>query len=175
MESNLYRVTFDGTGLWTYRTEGKAFDIAPPVFCLDGEEVVAAVHEVRSLGSELLANGVTEHRWEGVVKDHPDLALEMRFRIAPDNSVVRFCYVLKSATEHRLTNREGRNMLRYLAWSAADLPQATEVRLSTFVETVHSFCLEEVALPTSHFDNRLTCMGPILTATDGNIAQLAAY
>jgi alpha-galactosidase len=99
----------------------------------------------------------------------------MRFRVSEDGPILRFRYRLTS-TRPRAFSRSGReDELTYFGASLAGLPRAREVRLSEFVELFHSYTLAERDLPDSHFEARLTAMGPILAATDGKRTLLLAY
>lgn len=164
--------------LWTLTAVGSLRDlsIAPPTVCLDDRIVHLVWSGVRQVSTITLPHGVTECQWSGPVEDHPDFTLELVARFAPDNPIVRFRYILHAATPVLLTNDSpGRNVLDYLHVSLAGFPRATEVRFSAFLESVHSYVLEEVTLPDSHFENRLAPMGPILAASDGDHSLVIAY
>ena len=166
--------------LWQYRLAGSrtVVPVAAPVFEIDGVERAAVPKQWRSLQApKALRNGTVEHAFEGVLKGDPDLALEIIFRVAADSPVVRFRYVLKArrAASRRLTKTSGKDRLSYLALSLAAWPECTQVRLSEFDESIHSFRLCEQALQDKEFDHGLAAMGPILTAGDGCHALLVAY
>ena len=99
----------------------------------------------------------------------------MRFRLSEDGPILRFAYRLTS-TRPRAFTRSGReDELAYFGTSFAGLPEAREVRLSEFVELLHSYTLSERDVPDAHFEAGLSAMGPILAATDGKRTLLLAY
>ena len=51
----------------------------------------------------------------------------------------------------------------------------TEVRFSEFNEMLHSFCLNEVPVKNSSFEQRMSLMGPLVAVTDGKESFLLAY
>jgi alpha-galactosidase len=179
-ETARVKVAIQGTGpsLWTLqvKTGPAALDILPPVFSVDGARRTAALRDVREIAAPVsLANGTVEYRYEGRFRGDPSLSLELRFRASADNPVVRFSYKLNSSRERRLTKPSGLDDLTYLSASLKELPRATEVRLSEFLEQAHSYTLQEYPLTPREFDNELAPMGPILAASDGRRSVLIAY
>jgi alpha-galactosidase len=163
---------------WTLqsKTGPAALDILPPVFSIDGARHRAVLVDVREIAAPVpLANGTVEYRYEGRFRDDPSLSLELRFRAAGDNPVVRFAYKLKSSRPRRLTKPSGSDDLTYLSASLKLFPRATEVRLSEFLERIHSYTLQEYPLAPWEFDNELAPMGPVLAASDGRRSVLIAY
>ena len=123
----------------------------------------------------MLPNGVFEHTFRGSLRDDPSLGLEIRFRLSEDGPILRFAYRLTS-TRPRVFTRSGReDELVCLGTTFAGLPEAREVRLSEFVELLHSYTLSERPVPDSHFEAGLHAMGPLLAATDGKRTLLLAY
>lgn len=165
------------TALWEYQAAGcrpRAF--APPSVELDGEPVSLAVSGLAPQGQPLrLANGVLEHRLAGPVLGRDGLRLVLVLRERGDCPVVRFRYELHSAAPRRITKAQGRDRLSYLAFSLADLPQATEVRFSEFTHRLYSYLPGEYALEDRHFAAGLTAMGPMIVAGDGRESFLVAY
>lgn len=179
-ENRVMRITIAGgaDALWRYQVKGsgRVYSLLPPVFEVDGVERRAALSRVRALGAPArLQNGATEYRFEGEFAADPSLSLEMVFRAAADNPVVRFSYILKSKTPHTLTKSTGGDRLVYLGASLQTLPQATEVRISEFVELAHSYSLTERLLDPADFESGHTVMGPILVGSDGRHSFLLAY
>jgi len=167
-----------GPLLWTLqsKTGPAALDIGPPVFSIDGARRTAVLVDVREIAAPVpLANGTVEYRYEGRFRDDPSLSLELHFRAAGDNPVVRFAYKLKSSRERRLTKPSGSDDLTYLSASLQSFPRATEVRLSEFLQQVHSYTLQEYPLTPREFENERAPMGPILAASDGRRSVLIAY
>ena len=174
------RIVNRSDALWTYDAAGAAgrgLRIAPPVFEIDGKAVRAQLRAVRALPPRTLSNGVVEQGFEGPLTAAPSLTLTARFRSAPVSPVVRFRYEVRgTGSGHRLTKRGGRDAFVYFETSAAELPQAKEVRLSEFDERAHATTLTEAALPSRLFENEGSAMGPILVLGDGARAQfLLAY
>ena len=161
MKNDLFEIQVPGRAevLWRYRQAATdhAYDIAAPAFEVDGRQVRAALESVAPVGKPVrLANGCTEHAYEGVLAEDASLVLRIVFRTADGDPVVRFRYELKSTAPRRLTRSSGRDALEYLAISLAGLPQAKEVRFSEFQEPVHSFCLSEVPVRPREFEDRLS-------------------
>ena len=174
------RVELTGTedALWRFvpRSGAPAQAFSAPVFPLDGRRVRAALRDVARVGDPVvLPNGVFEHAFRGALRDDPSLGLELRFRLAEDGPILRFAYRLTS-TRPRAFTRSGReDELVYFSTALAGLPRAREVRLSEFVELLHSYTLGERDVPDSHFEAGLGVMGPILAATDETRTLLLAY
>jgi alpha-galactosidase len=174
------RVELTGTpeALWRFapRSGAPAQAFAAPVFPLDGRPVVAALAGISRVGDPaVLPNGVFEHVFRGTLRDDPSLGLEVRFRLSEDGPILRFAYRLTSARPRAFTRAGGEDELVYFATSLSGLPDATEVRLSEFVELLHSYTLSERARPDAHFEAGLSAMGPVLAATDGRRTLLLAY
>jgi alpha-galactosidase len=164
--------------LWQYQVKGsgRVHRLAAPRFEIDGAVVEAALDTVEPAGPPVpLANGCVEYSWQGALAGHPGLSLLIRFRLAVSNPVVRFAYTLKSDKPRKLTKAGGVDRLEYAGISLGDYPQATEVRLSDFLETVHSYCPQEAPVAGREFAQRRSVMGPILTAGDGSHQLLLAY
>ncbi|MGB2613339.1 MAG: alpha-galactosidase [Phycisphaerae bacterium] len=180
MKNDLFEIQVLGRaeGLWRYRQAAMdhAYNIAAPTFEVDGKEVRAVLVAVAMVGGPVrLSNGCTEHAYEGVLADDPGLALQIIFRTADGDPVVRFRYVLRSTAPRRLTRTSGRDALEYLAIGLGDLPQAKEVRFSEFQELVHSFCLSELPIEPRQFEDRLCLIGPMIVAGAGDRTMLVAY
>ena len=171
-------LVLEGAGpLWRYETaSGRVYEVGPPSFEVEGQVRVCHLREVRDCGKPVaLPNGVTEHRFSGLLADDPDLSLELVFRIAPGSPVVRFQYVLHSAAAHHLTKTSGKDRITYLTTSFSGLPEAMEVRLSEFNEVVHSYTLAERAVEPHHFEHELRLIGPILVGRGPSESALIAY
>lgn len=174
------RVELTGTAdaLWRFvpRSGAPAQAFAAPVFPLDGQPVTAALDGVARVGEPvMLPNGVFEHTFRGTLHDDPSLGLEIRFRLSEDGPILRFAYRLTSTRPRAFSRPEGEDGLVYLSTTLARFPRSREVRLSEFVELLHSYTLSERDVPDSHFEAGLSAMGPILAATDGKRTLLLAY
>jgi alpha-galactosidase len=168
----------EADALWRFvpRSGAPAQSFAAPVFPLDGRLVAAALATISRVGEPAtFPNGVVEHVFQGALRDDPTLGLEVRFRVGEKSPFLRFAYRLTSARPRSFTRAGVEDELTYLRTSLAGLPRAREVRLSEFVEPLHSFTLSERDVPDSHFEAGLGVMGPILAATDGRRTLLLAY
>lgn len=144
----------------------KKYAFTPPIFQIDGHPRICSLTAVASVPPAKLANGVAEHRLEGIVKDDPSLSFLLIFRIAPDCPIVRFRYEISSATgRHRLA---GPDEIRYLSVNLPGLKRLTEVRLSVFNELFHSYTLSEHELSHDDLREDIPFLGPMLVAEDSN-------
>ena len=162
--------------LWSYQATGAAVHaVGAPTFEIDGQAMTAALHGVRASAPPVrLRNGCTEYRFIGTFAADASLSLEMVFRLADDNPVVRFHYILHSARARKLTKTDGQDALTYLTLALGGTARTTEVRFSEFNELVHSFVLTEHPLAERQFADGLRVMGPMLTAEDAG-TLLVAY
>ena len=164
--------------LWDYSAKGagRRHEIAAPVFNLDGRDVTMGLRTVRSLGAPReLPNGCQEYAFMGEVAGEEGLHLKVVFRAAQDDPVVRFRYEVLSDTARHLTKPAGTDRIGYLGLSLANLPEATELRLSEFNEQFHSYMPVERTLDSRCFADGEEAMGPILLAGDATEQVLAAY
>ena len=164
--------------LWDYSAKGagRRHEIAAPVFNLDGRDVTMGLRTVRSLGAPReLPNGCQEYAFMGEVAGEEGLHLKVVFRAAQDDPVVRFRYEVLSDTARHLTKPAGTDRIGYLGLSLANLPEATELRLSEFNEQFHSYMPVERTLDSRCFADGEEAMGPILLAGDATEQLLAAY
>lgn len=163
--------------LWALQAgQGTAVPFVAPVFEIDGKLVRADVSELQqSAPPQRLPNGVMQYVMAGPLTADPQLHLEMQAQVNDETAIVRFRYVLHSATRHKLTEATGANRLTYLATSLAQFTQAREVSLSNFVELWHSYGLNERAIETRSFTDRAEFMGPILVASNERRSVLLAY
>jgi len=179
-ENQLLQASVVGTRdcLWSYRARksGREYRIGPPVFNVDGKRLTATLASLeRSREPSRLENGTTEYVYRGTLADHPELSLEMLFRMADDNPIIRFRYALESKKQHTITKPLGRDDLLYLEVSLKGLPQSKEIRFSNFVELSHSYSIEEVSLEACDFEKGLQVMGPMIVGSDGLHSMLVAY
>ncbi len=179
-ENPLLEIALVGSGdcLWTYRIKksGREYRIGPPAFNVDGQRLTAALTSIERKQEPLhLNNGTTEYVYRGTVSEHPDLSLEMVFRVADDNPIVRFRYALQSKKPHTLTKTAGNDDLVYLEMSLTGLPELKEIRFSNFVELSHSYSVDEVSLQARDLDDGIDVMGPMMVGSDGLHSMLVAY
>ena len=163
-------------GGWTYRAvTGKALVFGLPVFDIDGKSVKSSVSGWVAGPVHDLPNGTREEGFTGVVTSDKTLHLDISFRWAADNPIVRFRYTLSSTAPHRLTKPAGVDDLRYFSVSLAAQSGFKEVRLSDFDEKYHSNILEEAAFDGRQFNDSARLMGPMLEAGDGHSTFILAY
>jgi alpha-galactosidase len=164
------------SGLWGIRVKstGRTIMIEAPSFEVDGLTANFSGVSLQFVSmSEKLANGVTEHIFEGTHSN--GLKLELILRNSEHFRVFRFKYRLSRCGPARLTKNDGEDNLTYLSVSFAGVSNIKEVRFSEFNEMVHSFVLAEYTVNTSSFDNRLRLIGPMLIGEADGHSMLAAY
>ena len=179
IETSLFNIAVIGNAdlLWRYTPVegGDGMLVAPPVFEIDGEEVVGELHNIVAKDAVLeLPNGAREYRMIGEVVGTVGIRLELIFRVADESPVVRFRYRLYGEGQ-RLTMPAGANKLHYFTLDAQEFPDVTEVRFSEFNEVVHSYCMTETPLQERHFSAEVAAMGPLLAFTGSTGSMLAAY
>jgi alpha-galactosidase len=157
-----------GETLWTLHLRGSnnTHQFNPPLFEIDGQSHIATPIGLRELPARQISHGTTERRFSGGVTGDPGASLELIFRVADNDPVVRFCYRLQFSQPRALTRTGQTDRLEYLRTSFASLPRVTEVRLSEFNEVTHSYTPSERNVPESSFADRLRLMGPILLGED---------
>ena len=167
--------------LWTLSARGTdaSLRVAPPVFEIDGRDVVAAGGATTRAPSSRVGcpANVDEYAFETAVRGQEGLRLRTVFRFAKDSPVVRFRYELLAddGRTFRLTKRANRDNLTYLATDLAAWPKRTEVRMSEFCAFSHAHRLFERTVTDAEFENRLPFMGPILAAEGAGSTVLLAY
>ncbi|HNW56663.1 MAG TPA: alpha-galactosidase [Bacteroidales bacterium] len=161
---------------YTIKKTGKYVDIRFPEFEIDGKEISVVLNRLVEVGMpENLRNGVTEYNFEGAFRDDTTLKLKIKFRIACDNPVVRFCYSLKASGGQKLTKNSGADKLVYLNYSLEGLYQSKEIRFSVFNGMIHSCNLKEVRLYDSDFKNSDSATGPVFLCNNNYNTFLCAY
>lgn len=164
--------------LWSYKLkeDERIYYFGGPVFEIDGHMYDAEISDCEfAKEPKLLGNGCTEYVIKGRYCKVPHLYLQMTFRIAPSNPIVRFKYAIISKSQHKLTKINGNDQLTYITATFDDFTETMEVRFSEFNETVHSFCLSELPIDQECFENNFKLMGPMIVATDNNYSILMAY
>lgn len=180
IENKLIRIEIleNTDNLWSYtlKEEGKTYFFKGPVFEIDACPVEAKLADWQLVKvPRLLSNGCMEYVIKGRYTKVPQLYLQITFRIAENNPVVRFQYVLSAEGSHRLTKVGGSDNLTYISTSFEDCDETIEVRFSEFNETVHSFCLSEMPVDPECFENHFKLMGPMLVGAQKDYAMLLAY
>lgn len=178
--NKFYEIIFvnDSNYLWEYRvlSSDSTFCFKGPSFEINNELYKPQLTEIKMNGDpQRLSNGCIQYSIEGVFKQDNNLSLEILIRIAENNPVFRFCYILKSKTEHRLTKSNGHDEMIYLETSLKSLNEFKEIRFSEFNEMVHSFCLSEIPVDKRFFENNMNIMGPMLSGSGNSISMLIAY
>ena len=169
------RVEGSAECLWALIAGKKKTEIAPPSILVDGKNRTAVLKSPKPIGSpQELGNGISEHRFSGQFVDDPSLSLELVFRLAHDNPVVRFRYILHGPPEAKLTGDGAQ--FRYLEVSFAALTHRLEVQLSNFNGMLHSYTVVELPVAPRAFEDESQLVGPILAAADDQgRAFLVAY
>src|SRR4051794_6822132 len=168
---SLIRVDGLDRSLWSLSTGSTIVMFAPPAFSINGKTRIAALASIRRAGPlQELGNGIYEQRFLAPFADDGSLSLELIFRIVRDSPVVRFRYALHSSSDATLTGDGGQ--LGYYSISLAGWKECLEVQLSVFNEMLHSYTVEELAIPQSSFDDQSRLAGPILIASDGEDRSL---
>ena len=103
------------------------------------------------------------------------LHLQVRFRVANDNPVLRFCYTLKTSGGQKLTKNAGTDELSYLSYPTGGFSEIKEISLSVFNEMIHSCNLGETTVSETDFINSGSVVGPILLGNDGQTTFLCSY
>ena len=163
---------------WSYKdiSSGNVTEITGPVFEIDGKIKEINLTDIKTVCKPvILTNGVTEYRYEGILTCDGKMSFELIFRIADDNPVARFRYILKSESEYFMTKSESRDMLTYMGIDAADFTEMKEVRFSEFYEMTHSYHLTEYSVDCSAFENESSVMGPVIFGKNGDYYTLLAY
>ena len=78
IRTNCYALAVPGTAacLWRYQREDLAYEVAPPIFEVDGVARTAVLTGVKALGEPVVfPHGVREYRIAGTFTDAPHLAL----------------------------------------------------------------------------------------------------
>jgi alpha-galactosidase len=173
------KTTDHSDDLWTYhhKESGLApISISPPVFEIDGQDVQCRLSDLQQISDPcLLANGCTEYQLGGPLVNNPDLSLEIIFRVAPANPVVRFRYRLVSRQTHLLSKKSGDDRLCYAGFTTNSNARYTEIVLSDFIELTHAYTLAERPISHANFVTGLKLTGPILAAQTTTGSILIAY
>jgi alpha-galactosidase len=180
IEAGAVRIELTGSAeaLWRLSTGGTegALVIGAPTFPIEGRATRAVPLRLERIGTpEDIGRGVIEHRVGGPLRDDPALALEIRYRVSPATPVVRFQYVLRATQPRALSRAAGEDETVYLDTSFEALPRATEVRLSEFVEFVHSYLPSERPVDARGFAAGVQAVGPLLMGSDGRRTALLGY
>ena len=178
--NSLFRVSVQerSGALWTLspRDTKRLYWFSPPVFEIDGQVRTAVPSGLRELPAQQMGNGMTERRFEGNFAGDRGITLQLIFRVAENDPVLRFCYRLQFSQPRALTRTGKADNLEYLHTSFRSMLQSTEVRLSEFNEITHSYTPSERSVTDSTFADNLQMMGPILVGEDAEGgALLLAY
>jgi alpha-galactosidase len=164
--------------LWQYvvKDTQRVIEIAPPVFEINERTIIASLKNIHRCGeARKLDHGVIEAIFIGELTEAPGVRLQLRFRLVPDNAIIRFQYELQSEQPIALTKKLGRDNLEYFKYSTRDFEIGSEIRLGEFDESIHSFRLVEHPILPSAYANSLQVMGPILISSNDKEVLLGAY
>ncbi|MFA5419374.1 MAG: alpha-galactosidase, partial [Bacteroidales bacterium] len=180
IETPIFAISWPSSsvGSWEYtlKPEGEPIEIKLPVFEIDGKQIPAILSElIKVKEPSVLRNGANEYIYEGAFQTDTTIRLQVKFRVAENNPVVRFCYSLKTSGGQKLTKKTGTDNLTYLSFSMKEFPEIKEIRLSVFNEMIHSCDLGEAKIYESDFTNSGSAVGPIILGNDGQNTFLCAY
>lgn len=183
IENDTVMITVQGDdeACWTYRVKisGSLYKMMGPVFQVDGMPLLPRFARIEAEAlPTTLANGSKEYRYICHYAERDNMFLEIIFRLANTNPVVRFAYILSvvhDKQQMRLTKVHEQDELCYLTCSLASLTSVQEVQCAEFVEQVHSYRLTERQLDEQFFSEQLPVMGPLLYACNEQEALLIAY
>jgi alpha-galactosidase len=178
ISGDIFDISFPNSAntLWAYRSEdGTRQNIAPPVFQINGQEVKGVFQTYTTEERIIDKINVREYIVRGNLASMPEITMAITLRVAPDNPIVRFRYSLSSEYDIYLTKVEGKDQLNYLFTSLNDYDRVTEITLSEFFELEHSFLPVEITHYTRSFENEISCMGPIMVASNTTSSLLLTY
>lgn len=89
--------------------------------------------------------------------------------------IVRFKYQLLSKVPVHLTKTLKSDHLEYYTLNLLSAPKATEIRLSEFIETIHSFSLTECSITQEQWENSDALMGPLLACEQSETSLILGY
>lgn len=167
-------VVGDTDGLLAYKQGERFRVIKGPIFEVDGSDLCPEFASFSLVSCEILNEKITEYRYDCMYASNPDLTLTLILRVADGSPVVKFKYILRGNGTRRLTKVRGER-LDYCCVQMRSNETLTEVRFSEFNEMLHSFCLNEVPVKNSSFEQRMSLMGPLVAGTDGKESFLLAY
>lgn len=167
-------VVGDTDGLLAYKQGERFRVIKGPIFEVDGSDLCPEFASISLVSREILNERITEYRYDCMYASNPDLTLTLILRVADGSPVVKFKYILRGNGTRRLTKVRGER-LDYCCVQMRSNETLTEVRFCEFNEMLHSFCLNEVPVKNSFFEQRMSLMGPLVAGTDGKESFLLAY
>lgn len=175
INSSTYTITIDNSdSLINYKCASCFHTLSGPVFEVNGELLQPCFTSLKKVYEKKLNDSVVEYAFDAVYEKHKNLTLRLILRTSDASPIFKFKYVLIGDGTLKLTKSEGER-LDYCAISIPKGDSLTEVRFSEFNEMLHSFCMNEVSIPNSYFDNDFTVMGPLLACTDDKNSYLLAY
>ncbi|KAK9453089.1 alpha-galactosidase [Dipodascopsis uninucleata] len=141
------------------------FYFRSPDFEVDGTLVSANVSSWSQPLVEQISSDIYELVSSGPVRGAEHLTLSIVLRIAPSSPVIRFKYLLDGSGH--LTKSSGCDNLCYTKVSLSKTG-AKEIRLSEYLEPVHSYTLNEIDIKESEFNSCCSYMGPIIAGHGQN-------
>lgn len=169
------RITNNSVALWQFETDEFVQGISAPVFEINEKEIELLWNDKPFQTQQKLFNGIIETTYSGKVSGMKGLSMKLKVRIAPDNPVIRFQYILESDDEVQLTKTKGRDNISYFSSSFAGFPKVREVRLSEYDELVHAYQTAERNINPRDFENELTVAGHVIVAENESHAVLLAF
>lgn len=166
-----YTLYIGGENAIVYEVNGtnEKIPFSWPRFELNGIQTSAPVSFVEKNRTEL-NDSIISIVGEGVLDNGATLKMELR--VSPFSPIVRFCYVLSSENDLKMTKTQ-KEVLNYFEYPVSDNSELTEVRLSVYDHLAHSYQLEEIK--AFEFEDQL--MGPMLAEyrISSDVSVLTAY
>ena len=175
IETPLYQLILNTEGaLLSYIVNGHAKNIQGPLFEVDGKALLPVfstitLHETISLNTQ-----ISEYVFHAVYKSEPSLKLKISIRISEKSPILKLKFSLIGNGTKYLT-KVGGESLDYLSLKVDNNDKITEVRFSEFNEMLHEFCMNEVSVSNSAFENKFSLMGPLLACVNDKTSYLIAY
>ena len=161
--------------LWEYQIGSLKQVIAPPMFQLDGKDVIGIFSSFTTEQRLIGKINVMEYTITGPLSEIPEVTLTLVLRLSPDNPIVRFRYSLASEIDIKMTKRDKKDQITYAGTSANKYDHFTEVNLSVFFQLHQGYLPVERTHTLRSFENESTFMGPILVLSNQNHALLLSY
>lgn len=172
VENKLYQIELnEGSNYFTYRRhDGLQNDFSLPVFEVNGESFAYRAEKIIDRSEKLLRNDTKEITIQTEMQNN--FLLTMRFRVSPDNEVLKYQFDFSGPQGSILTKKQG-DALEYLSFE--NYSDVTEIRFSEFNEFLHSFILTEYKVDSRLYGKNHSVMGPMILEENKNCKILVAY
>ncbi|MDF2686868.1 MAG: hypothetical protein K0S55_2051, partial [Clostridia bacterium] len=182
IKNNLFKLELSENSdcmLYTILSDSKEIflpllSISYPAFEINGKSLKGNLINIEKLYEKKLSNNTAEICIKSSYSVNTNFTLKIIFRIAPDNPVIRFCYILTCSDIQIMTKSNG-DFLEYCSYSPLSENNMKEIRFSEFQELSHSFCLAEYPIDPRGFKHEKKLMGPMLLDLNKEYSSLLAY